>query len=293
MKKIVISIIVLAAIAAAAVLILVNGNFFDKKTIIDSSSTPEEIVLYYADAVKNSKNNMDFALDVATTVELKSINSSAVILNSMLEEIIGYKVGDAESNTEKFTFSNGVSSDNSLLTPFSVIQPESAYIESVNYNSIRSVTVDNQTDSALISFEITDETADLDSVLEAINPIIRGEVTESSALMKLTPYHAKFIDVDDVFFFFSDMLGVNNLIGSNKSTASSQSSGSKAIEILSGDCSIGSSQIIADVNESNCLNKVTMKIPVEFHAVIKFMNRNIDTVIQIEVLQHYSFKHNS
>ena len=89
------------------------------------------------------------------------------------------------------------------------------------------------------------------------------------------------------------MLGVNNLIGSNKSTASSQSSGSKAIEILSGDCSIGSSQIIADVNESNCLNKVTMKIPVEFHAVIKFMNRNIDTVIQIEVLQHYSFKHNS
>lgn len=293
MKKIVISIIVLAAIAAATVLILVNGNFFDKKTIIDSSSTPEEIVLYYADAVKNSKNNMDFALDVATTVELKSINSSAVILNSMLEEIIGYKVGDAESNTEKFTFSNGVSSDNSLLTPFSVIQPESAYIESVNYNSIRSVTVDNQTDSALISFEITDETADLDSVLEAINPIIRGEVTESSALMKLTPYHAKFIDVDDVFATVTDMLGVNNLIGSNKSTASSQSSGSKAIEILSGDCSIGSSQIIADVNESNCLNKVTMKIPVEFHAVIKFMNRNIDTVIQIEVLQHYSFEYNS
>ncbi|MDE6124738.1 MAG: hypothetical protein K2G22_05865 [Eubacterium sp.] len=291
MKKVIISIIILAA-AAAGVLILVNGNFFDKKTIIDSSSTPEEIVSYYANAVENSKNNINFTLDVATSVELKNINSSAVILNTMLEGIIGYQVGDVERNTEKFTFSNGVSLEDSELTPLDIIQPEGINIESVNYNSISSATADNQTDSVSVSFEIADETANLDSVLEAINPIIRGEVTNSSALMKLTPYHSKFIDVDDVFATVTDMIGVNNLIGSNKSTPSSDSS-SKAIEILSGECSIGKSQIIADINENNCLNKVTMKIPVEFHAVIKFMNRNIDTVIQIEVLQQYSFGDNS
>ncbi|MDE7124756.1 MAG: hypothetical protein K2N83_04645, partial [Eubacterium sp.] len=243
MKKVIISIIILAAVAAG-VLVLVNGNFFDKKTIIDSSSTPEEIVSYYANAVENSKNNINFTLDVATSVELKNINSSAVILNTMLEGIIGYQVGDVERNTEKFTFSNGVSLEDSELTPLDIIQPEGTYIESVNYNSISSATADNQTDSVSVSFEIADETADLDSVLEAINPIIRGEVTNSSALMKLTPYHAKFIDVDDVFATITDMIGVNNLIGSNKSTVSSDSS-SKAIEILSGECSIGKSQIIA------------------------------------------------
>ena len=279
MKKVIISIAALAVVIAAAVLILVNVNFFDKKPVLDASSSPEEIIAFYADAVKNSKEKSDFSLDVETTVELKAVNSRSQLLNAMLEGIMGYKVGDKENKTETITFSNGTASDNSLLTPFSVIQPSDAFVENVDYSSLSSTEVDNNDNSTTLSFMIKDETADLDSALAAINPILKGEVTNSSALMRLTPHHAKFIDVDDIFATVIDMLGVDSLINNNGSDNSSASSdGKKAVQILNGECSIGSSQMIADVNDNNCLNEVIIKVPVEFHAVIKFMNNNIDTV---------------
>lgn len=296
MKKVLIAAVAVLFIGASVFgVIAVKNKASDKSNLkINEKSSVNEIVAFYNNSVKNSKNYKDFDLDVKTTIKLDEINSSSTLLNEMLSSIMGYKVGDTRDETRSFSFKNGMDAENSEKTPLGVIQPANAYIESFNASSLvlKSVLCDGE--SASFSFEIKNETADLDSVVAAINPIIKGQTaSDYTQLAALAPNHSKFIAVGDIMSTVVDMLGISSMVndsGSQKKESSS-ASGNKSVSIVNGKCIIGNTEISAIAGSNEVLHSVIISVPVELKAGFKLLNNTIDTSIKITVVQTYDFNY--
>lgn len=264
-----------------------------EKGAINSSSTAEEVVDFYANAVKNSKNKGDFSLDVTTSITLESIDSSANILKDVLESIIGYKVGDSRQSTLSYNFSGAADISDSSKTPLSVIQPAGAFIESFDKNAVTVKTVEGSKDISF-SFEIAKESADLDTVMAAIRPILKEqEPADKTAIFNLAPNHSAFIDVGDILSTAIDILGISSLINmggnDNSESTASDSSFGQTLSINDGICSIRNMEICALVDENNLLQFISINAPVELNADINFMGNNINTTICVNVIQRYIF----
>ena len=285
--------VVLIVVSVFGILAVKNGVFSKNKFKIDEKSSLSEVVEFYNNSVKNSKDNKDFSLDVTTTVKLDEIDSSSNTLNEMLSSIIGYKAGDTRSEINSFSFENGVM-NNSESTPLSVIQPANSYIEGFNATSLLLNSVSLEEDYALLSFEIKSEKADLDRVIAAINPIIKGQtVTDKTALEALAPNHSAFIDVGDVISTVVNMLGISDIVNNSDSDSKEgkPTSGSKTIGIERGECIIGNTEIEAYADGNELLQSVMIIAPVELKADFKLMDRVIETSIRITVTQTYGFKY--
>ncbi|MDE6660128.1 MAG: hypothetical protein K2K01_08470 [Eubacterium sp.] len=291
MKKFLISVIAVVLIVASVFGAFVVKNKFSEKSNfrINETSSLADVVGFYNDAVKKSKENQNFKLDIKTKVALEDINCQSALLVKVLSELIGYQVGDVRENTESFSFVNGVDQEKASATPLRVIQPADSYIESVHQNSLSMQSVLDGDEMILLSFNIAKETADLDTVTTAINPIIKGqEVTDKSAITALAPAHSDFIDVGDVLSTVVDMLGISNMV--NGSSNQKSSSGGGVVGIAGGECSIGTTEISASIDKNELLNSVMISAPVELKANFKFMSQVIETSIRIRVEQSYDFK---
>lgn len=296
MKKVLIAAVaVLFAAASVFGVVTFKNKVLDKNRLkINEKSSVSEIVAFYNNSVKNCKNYKDFGLDVKTSVKLDEINSESMILNEMLSSIMGYKVGDSREETRSFSFKNGVDAKDSEKTPLSVIQPANAYVENFNASSLALKSVLCDDESASLSFEIKNESADLDSVLAAINPIIKGQtVSDHSQIAALAPDHSKFIDVGDIMSTVVDMLGISNMVNGsdNQNKDSVSNSGSKSVSIVDGKCIIGSTEISAVADSNEVLHSVAISVPVELKAGFKLVNNIIETSIQITVVQTYYFNY--
>ncbi len=262
------------------------------KPLISNSSTAEEVVDFYADAVKNSKNSRNFNLDVVTTIKLLSIDSSAVILKDVLESVMGYKVGDSRQSRENFSFSGGTDVSDASKTPLNVIQPAGTYIETFNSASVKVKAVDGIKAYSL-SFETAKESAPLDTVMNAIRPILKGEQpADKTAIFNLAPVHSAFIEVGDILSTAVDILGISSMMnmGNGNSQKNGSASGSnQAIRIEKGVCSIDTMEIRAEIDENRLLKSVTVIAPVELNADIYFMGNMVNTTIRVHVLQKYAF----
>ncbi|MBD5082597.1 MAG: hypothetical protein HDT34_00230 [Clostridiales bacterium] len=296
MKKIIIAFIAVALIIASVFGAIAIKNKVSEKNgfKINATSSLYEVVDFYNSSVKTSKDNQNFGLDVTTSVKLDEINSSSKMLNEMLSAIMGYQAGDVRTDMRSFVFENGVDTHNTEATPFSVIQPASSYIEGFNEAALLNQSVLFEEDNALLSFEIKNESADLDSVIAAINPIIKGQtVTDKSAITALAPNHSAFIDVGDIMSTVVDMLGISDMVnssdGDNKENKSA--SGSKSIGINGGECVIGNTEIAAYADSDGILYSVMITVPVELRAGFKLMNNVIETSIRITVTQTYMFNY--
>lgn len=270
-----------------------NGMFSKNKFKIDEKSSIGEVVAFYNNAVKNSKDYKDFSLDVTTSVKLDGIDSSSAMLNDMLSAIIGYKVGDTRSETNSFSFVNGVM-NNSDFTPLSVIQPANAYVENFKETSLLLNSVSVTDDYAQLSFEIQNEKADLDSVVAAINPIIKGEtVTDKSAIIALAPNHSDFIDVGDIMSTVVNMLGISDMINSsdNDNEGKKATTSSKSIGVDGGECIIGNTEIEAYTDSDELLHSVMITVPVELKADFRLLSSIIETSIRITVTQTYALNY--
>lgn len=292
-KKIIVSVIAVALIAASVFGGIAVKNMLSEKNSfkINESSSLFDVVSFYNDAVKKSKDNQNFKLDVKTTVKLEEINSQSSLLVKILGEIIGYNVGDVRENTESFSFVNGVAEDNASATPLSVIQPADSYIESFREASLSLDSVLVGDEIAMLAFNISKETADFDKVTAAINPIIKGlKVSDQSAITALAPAHSDFINVGDVLSTVVDMLGISKMVNSpSDDSKKSSSSGSSAVGIAGGECSIGETEISAVIDENGLLNSVVISAPVELKANFKLMDQVLETSIRIKVEQMYNF----
>ncbi|MDE5670739.1 MAG: hypothetical protein K2I14_04660, partial [Eubacterium sp.] len=215
MKKICIALIAVA-LAAASVFgaVTIKKSISEKSNLkINEKSSLSEIVEFYNRSVKGSKDYKDFSLDVKTSIKLDEINSSSSFLNEMLSTIMGYKVGDTREETKSFSFETGVDADHSEKTPFNVIQPANSYIENFSESSLLLKSLSCDTDYAMLAFEVKSETAELDRVVTAINPIIKGQAdSDTSAISALAPNHSRFIDVGDIMSTVVDMLGISDMI---------------------------------------------------------------------------------
>lgn len=294
MKKIFIALVAVVVVAASAFgAVTIKKSISEKSNLkINEKSSLSEIIEFYNRSVKNSKDYKDFNLDVNTSVQLDEISSSSTFLNEMLSAIMGYSVGDIRDETQNFSFKNGTDANHPEKTPRNTIQPADSYIESFNESFLLLKSVSCDKDYAMLSFEVKDETADLDRVVTAINPIIKGQaVSDKSAIAALAPNHSHFIDVGDIMSTVVDMLGVNDMVNAsnNQKKESTASAGSKPISIDGGKCVIGNTEISAIADSNELLHSVIITVPVELKAGFNLMGNVIETSIRIMVVQTYTF----
>ncbi len=293
-KKIFIALVAVVVVAASAFgAVTIKKSISEKSNLkINEKSSLSEIIEFYNRSVKNSKDYKDFNLDVNTSVQLDEISSSSTFLNEMLSAIMGYNVGDIRDETQNFSFKNGTDANHPEKTPRNTIQPADSYIESFNESFLLLKSVSCDKDYAMLSFEVKDETADLDRVFTAINPIIKGQaVSDKSAIAALAPNHSHFIDVGDIMSTVVDMLGVNDMVNAsnNQKKESTASAGSKPISIDGGKCVIGNTEISAIADSNELLHSVIITVPVELKAGFNLMGNVIETSIRIMVVQTYTF----
>ena len=294
MKKIFIALVAVVVVAASAFgVVTIKKSISEKSNLkINEKSSLSEIIEFYNRSVKNSKDYKDFNLDVNTSVQLDEISSSSTFLNEMLSAIMGYNVGDIRDETQNFSFKNGTDANHPEKTPRNTIQPADSYIESFNESFLLLKSVSCDKDYAMLSFEVKDETADLDRVVTAINPIIKGQaVSDKSAIAALAPNHSHFIDVGDIMSTVVDMLGVNDMVNAsnNQKKESTASAGSKPISIDGGKCVIGNTEISSIADSNDLLHSVIITVPVELKAGFNLMGNVIETSIRIMVVQTYTF----
>lgn len=294
MKKIFIALVAVVVVAASAFgAVTIKKSISEKSNLkINEKSSLSEIIEFYNRSVKNSKDYKDFNLDVNTSVQLDEISSSSTFLNEMLSAIMGYNVGDIRDKTQNFSFKNGTDANHPEKTPRNTIQPADSYIESFNESFLLLKSVSCDKDYAMLSFEVKDETADLDRVVTAINPIIKGQaVSDKSAIAALAPNHSHFIDVGDIMSTVVDMLEVNDMVNAsdNQKKESTASAGSKPISIDGGKCVIGNTEISAIADSNELLHSVIITVPVELKAGFNLMGNVIETSIRIMVVQTYTF----
>lgn len=294
MKKIFIALVAVVVVAASAFgAVTIKKSISEKSNLkINEKSSLSEIIEFYNRFVKNSKDYKDFNLDVNTSVQLDEISSSSTFLNEMLSAIMGYNVGDIRDETQNFSFKNGTDANHPEKTPRNTIQPADSYIESFNESFLLLKSVSCDKDYAMLSFEVKDETADLDRVVTAINPIIKGQaVSDKSAIAALAPNHSHFIDVGDIMSTVVDMLEVNDMVNAsdNQKKESTASAGSKPISIDGGKCVIGNTEISAIADSNELLHSVIITVPVELKAGFNLMGNVIETSIRIMVVQTYTF----
>ena len=294
MKKIFIALVAVVVVAASAFgAVTIKKSISEKSNLkINEKSSLSEIIEFYNRSVKNSKDYKDFNLDVNTSVQLDEISSSSTFLNEMLSAIMGYNVGDIRDETQNFSFKNGTDANHPEKTPRNTIQPADSYIESFNESFLLLKSVSCDKDYAMLSFEVKDETADLDRVVTAINPIIKGQaVSDKSAMAALAPNHSHFIDVGDIMSTVVDMLEVNDMVNAsnNQKKESTASAGSKPISIDGGKCVIGNTEISAIADSNELLHSVIITVPVELKAGFNLMGNVIETSIRIMVVQTYTF----
>ncbi len=294
MKKIFIALVAVVVVAASAFgAVTIKKSISEKSNLkINEKSSLSEIIEFYNRSVKNSKDYKDFNLDVNTSVQLDEISSSSTFLNEMLSAIMGYNVGDIRDETQNFSFKNGTDANHPEKTPRNTIQPADSYIESFNESFLLLKSVSCDKDYAMLSFEVKDETADLDRVVTAINPIIKGQaVSDKSAIAALAPNHSHFIDVGDIMSTVVDMLEVNDMVNAsdNQKKESTASAGSKPISIDGGKCVIGNTEISAIADSNELLHSVIITVPVELKAGFNLMGNVIETSIRIMVVQTYTF----
>ncbi len=294
MKKIFIALVAVVVVAASAFgAVTIKKSISEKSNLkINEKSSLSEIIEFYNRSVKNSKDYKDFNLDVNTSVQLDEISSSSTFLNEMLSAIMGYSVGDIRDETQNFSFKNGTDANHPEKTPRNTIQPADSYIESFNESFLLLKSVSCDKDYAMLSFEVKDETADLDRVVTAINPIIKGQVvSDKSAIAALAPNHSHFIDVGDIMSTVVDMLEVNDMVNAsdNQKKESTASAGSKPISIDGGKCVIGNTEISAIADSNELLHSVIITVPVELKAGFNLMGNVIETSIRIMVVQTYTF----
>lgn len=293
-KKIFIALVAVVVVAASAFgAVTIKKSISEKSNLkINEKSSLSEIIEFYNRSVKNSKDYKDFNLDVNTSVQLDEISSSSTFLNEMLSAIMGYNVGDIRDETQNFSFKNGTDANHPEKTPRNTIQPADSYIESFNESFLLLKSVSCDKDYAMLSFEVKDETADLDRVVTAINPIIKGQaVSDKSEIAALAPNHSHFIDVGDIISTVVDMLEVNDMVNAsdNQKKESTASAGSKPISIDGGKCVIGNTEISAIADSNELLHSVIITVPVELKAGFNLMGNVIETSIRIMVVQTYTF----
>lgn len=270
-RSIVICTAVLAIIAVAAACVI---SF--KKLNSDDLSNIEKAVSFYADAVENTRNENDFQMQAVTNVKLKNITSSSFLVAEVISSRLGYEVGDTESNTQEYTFLNG-SSQNTALTPFDVIQPAGAYIKKENLGGLTLDSVDKGEDHTLISFTVSQENADYESVAEELKKA-------SPDLSRFAPKHSNFIDITDLVYLISDMIWMNALSEDPSSGVKFKLYEAEEIDVLLGD-----TKITADVNENGLLTEVTVTAPVVFDGTARVINSSVSMNIELEVSLKYTF----
>ncbi|MDE7124455.1 MAG: hypothetical protein K2N83_03055, partial [Eubacterium sp.] len=247
----------------------------------------------YIDVVENTVNEKNFKLDVTTTVKLNKIDCSYSILNSTLKKLIDYRLGKLEDEVRNYTFIDGSSVENSLIDPNDVIQLTYLDVDKRYYNGVSEAYMEDVGDNTSIAFVISKETATVEAVMRAVNYLNKyGKMSDSPEVKALAPTHTTFIDITSVVRSIQDLVEKNNSsAGHNNEGYDFVGDNGTTSQIDGGICSLGDTSIMCDINEKSCLQSVMIYAPINIEADIKFLNRDIDANIQIDVILNYNFNY--
>ena len=297
MKKAVkIAIPVLVAVIVVTSLISRSDMFFldDRRPTITSSAEPEKVLDYYLDVVEKTTKEKNFKLDITTMVKFNKIDCSIAILNPIMKRLIDYTLGELEDEVSSYTFKDGALIDDPLVVPNDVMHLIHSDFNKKYYHGISAAQVEDFEDKKSVAFIISKETATVDAVMRAINYLNKyGKMSDTPEVKALVPTHTNFIDITSVVRSMQNMLLKNNNSSEAKEEETPDFAGENGSisQISGGLCSLGDTSIMCDINNNSCLQSLEIYAPVSVQASIKFMNRDIEANMQVDVVMKYNFNY--
>ena len=289
-----ISLILIIALAA-------NGCSRENLPFMGNSEKSEKALKVYTEAVEELKDEENFNLKLTTSIEVKEIDCSLSLLNSILKKVVEHRLGEIEDEVVEFSFADGVLTTDHTIVPENIVQPVNSDINEYFFSGITSSYIADDNGENDIYFTIGEEAASIDEILSVFESIkdevgtdfskynIHDEYPEVDALAK---NHSNFIDLMSVAPRIKSLMEMNN-DHEHKEDDPEPDYGDfgKTTQIANGTCHIGETGVMAHIDEKNRLSSVVFRCPVGIDVNAIFLHSNFKTVVRFEVSQTYEYSY--
>ncbi|MCD7723818.1 MAG: hypothetical protein LUH82_07770 [Clostridiales bacterium] len=166
---ILLALVMLAVIGGVIIftVFMLGGSSISEKsysTAVDLTDGECEIIDRYIAAVNAAKNESDFSLSVESASEIKDIECSVSIFQTMINSLVN-SIDMQYSASESYVFTAGADETDESATPLSVIQPAGVFIEDGSYSGISAVSSSVSGESETIEFTVAAESIDVAEIM--------------------------------------------------------------------------------------------------------------------------------
>lgn len=278
-----------------------NGCSRDDIPFIGNSEKSEKALEVYTEAVENLKNEDNFNLKLTTSVELKEMNCSVSLLNSILKKVVDHRLGKIDDEVIEYSFKNGVLTTDNTIVPKNVVQPVNSDINEYFFDGITSSYIVENDGAHDIYFTIGEEAASVDEIMNVFEEIkdevgvdfsgydIHEEYPEIDALAK---NHSNFIDLMSVGPRIRSLMELNNNHEHSKDDPEPDYGDfGKTTKIENGTCHIGETLVIAHIDEKDRLSSVTFSSPFSIDVNATVFSNSFKTVVKFGISQTYEYSY--
>ncbi len=291
-------------------------------TAVDLDKDQIDIIDQYILAVNEAKGRNNYSLDVETSSEIKDLQCSISLFQSIINSVIN-SMDTNFSSTESYNFK---SSDESS-SPMSVIQPSDILIDDSSYGGLSSVESVKNGDLNDISFTVAAETIEFSEIMsmmgtEDLTPEERiamrdenmenmdedfsvdeiKEMEEYQAFINMVPNHSQYFDMLSALssimssFTFDEEMEENDensfgFFGASDDTEmaapfSDEDEGMVGLD--NGTVTFGDMTISATLADGD-LQSVSIILPITIDISAVLMNNDVEISYTIELNQNYTF----
>ena len=267
----------------------------------DDNEKSERALRVYTDAVQNVKNQKNFDLKRTTSFKIDEIHCSTALIDALLTKFVEYKFGSIEEKVDEFHFSNGVLTENKMLTPNNIVQPVNSEISEDLFDGIVSAHLYGQGEMKNVSFVIGQEETSIDEII-SVSKNIRDKVgvdlskydfqddyPEVDAIAK---YHSNFIDIMNVMHTLNQLMRMNMANEKNENKAEEKKDNAEfgtMKNVGAGSCRLGDTSVIAQIDKEGRITTLTINAPVSVDLEVKLMYNSFKSVVRFIVSQTYEY----
>ena len=289
-----ISLILIIALAA-------NGCSRENLPFMGNSEKSEKALKVYTEAVEELKDEENFNLKLTTSIEVKEIDCSLSLLNSILKKVVEHRLGEIEDEVVEFSFADGVLTTDHTIVPENIVQPVNSDINEYFFSGITSSYIADDNGGNDIYFTIGEEAASIDEILSVFESIkdevgtdfskynIHNEYPEVDALAK---NHSNFIDLMSVAPRIKSLMEMNN-DHEHKEDDPEPDYGDfgKTTQIENGTCMLGDTFVTAQLDQDGRLTSVYFNAPLGMEVNIKIFHNQFKAVVRFTISQTYEYSY--
>lgn len=278
-----------------------NGCSREEIPFMKSSEKSEKALKVYTKAIEELKNEEDFDLKLTTSLELKEISCSLSAFNSILKKVVNHRLGEVEDEVVKFSFKDGVLTNDNTIVPKNIVQPVNSDIDDYLFSGVTSSYIYSENNEHAVFFTIGEEAASIDEIMNTFEKLkdevgtdfgnydIHKEYPEINSLAK---YHSNFINIMNVASRISHLMLANNKHEHSKDDSTRDYGDfGKTTKIENGTCHIGQSEVIANIDDKGRLRSVIFRVPLGMDVNVLLMHNSFKAVVSFEICQTYEYSY--